>query len=74
MVLAVVERVLATVGSLEDYWLGIEHRGVPLHECAGAIASVMLAKGIEDRATMEANAIAASLALMAPVPVNPARA
>jgi hypothetical protein len=68
VVLAVITRVVDETGSLETYWEGIEHRGIPLYECANAIATVMQDRGLSDAATLEAAAIDACLALLQPIP------
>ncbi|GAB1345079.1 hypothetical protein [Gemmatimonas sp.] len=73
VVLAVVAAVIAEAGSLEAYWERIAHRGVPLYDCAGAIAGAMLAHGMERMPTLIDAAVTACVALMAPVSLETAR-
>jgi hypothetical protein len=67
VVLAVLASVVGEVGSLREYWSRIEHRGIPLYECADAIGAVVLDLGFEDPAALEASAVRACLALLQPI-------
>lgn len=73
VVLAVVAAVISEAGSLEAYWNAIAHRGVPLYECADAIAGAMIAHGMERMPTLVDAAVTACVALMAPVALGDAR-
>lgn len=66
-VAVVVEHAVTACGSLEQYWRAIEHRGVPLYDCADTIAAAIRDQGFTMNAQLAASIADACLALREPV-------